>query len=34
MSMPGDGLRWQDGKGLWGTELTKAVLNSSVRWSA
>jgi hypothetical protein len=30
MSMPGDGLRWQDGKGLWGTELTKAVLNSSV----
>jgi beta-glucosidase len=30
MSMAGDGLRWQDGKGLWGTELTKAVLNSSV----
>jgi beta-glucosidase len=30
MSMPGDGLRWKDGKGLWGTELTKAVLNSSV----
>lgn len=30
MSMPGDGLRWQDGKPLWGTELTKAVLNSSV----
>jgi beta-glucosidase len=30
MSMPGDGLRWQDGKGLWGTEITKAVLNSSV----
>jgi beta-glucosidase len=30
VSMPGDGLRWEDGKGLWGTELTKAVLNSSV----
>lgn len=30
MSMPGDGLLWQDGKSLWGTELTKAVLNSSV----
>ncbi|KAM0724225.1 hypothetical protein Q7P37_000107 [Cladosporium fusiforme] len=30
MSMPGDGLHWQDGKPLWGTELTKAVLNSSV----
>ena len=28
--MPGDGLLWQDGKSLWGTELTKAVLNSSV----
>ncbi|OCK84763.1 glycoside hydrolase family 3 protein [Lepidopterella palustris CBS 459.81] len=30
MSMPGDGLRWADGKPLWGSELTKAVLNSSV----
>lgn len=30
MTMPGDGLIWQDGNSLWGTELTKAVLNSSV----
>jgi beta-glucosidase-like glycosyl hydrolase len=30
MSMPGDGLRWQDGKSLWGPELSKAVLNGSV----
>jgi len=30
MSMPGDGLRWQDGKSLWGPELTLAVLNGSV----
>ncbi|TKA78001.1 hypothetical protein B0A55_03842 [Friedmanniomyces simplex] len=30
MSMPGDGLGWQDGKSLWGSELTKAVLNASV----
>ena len=30
MSMPGDGLLWQDGKSLWGTELTKAVLNGTV----
>lgn len=30
MSMPGDGLRWQDGKTLWGGELTKAALNGSV----
>ena len=30
MTMPGDGLRWQDGSGLWGMELTKAVLNTSV----
>ncbi|KAF2810254.1 uncharacterized protein BDZ99DRAFT_488102 [Mytilinidion resinicola] len=30
MSMPGDGLRWADGKALWGHQLTKAVLNSSV----
>lgn len=30
MSMPGDGLRWADGKPLWGTELTRAALNTSV----
>lgn len=30
MTMPGDGLIWQDGNSLWGTELTKAVLNSSI----
>ncbi|KAF2769448.1 putative beta-glucosidase [Teratosphaeria nubilosa] len=30
MTMPGDGLGWQDGKSLWGHELTKAVLNESV----
>lgn len=30
MSMPGDGLKWQDGKSLWGAELTKSVLNMSV----
>ncbi|KAF2479522.1 beta-glucosidase-like protein [Neohortaea acidophila] len=30
MTMPGDGLHHQDGNSLWGTELTKAVLNSSV----
>ncbi|OQO02251.1 hypothetical protein B0A48_11805 [Cryoendolithus antarcticus] len=30
MTMPGDGLSWADGKSLWGSELTKAVLNSSV----
>ncbi|KKY15292.1 putative glycoside hydrolase family 3 protein [Diplodia seriata] len=30
MSMPGDGLRWQDGKALWGPELTRAALNGSV----
>ncbi|KAF2160095.1 glycoside hydrolase family 3 protein [Zasmidium cellare ATCC 36951] len=30
MTMPGDGLKWQDGKTLWGGELTKAVLNGSV----
>jgi len=30
MSMPGDGLIWQDGKSLWGGELTKAVLNGTV----
>jgi len=30
VTMPGDGLRWMDGKSLWGPELTKAVLNGSV----
>ncbi|RDW92337.1 hypothetical protein BP5796_01731 [Coleophoma crateriformis] len=30
MSMPGDGLRWAAGNSLWGTELTKAVLNESL----
>ena len=30
MTMPGDGLGWMDGKSLFGTELTKAVLNTSV----
>lgn len=30
MTMPGDGLGWADGKSLWGAELTKAVLNTSV----
>ncbi|KAL1863663.1 hypothetical protein Plec18170_000501 [Paecilomyces lecythidis] len=30
MSMPGDGLRWADGESLWGTQLTKAVLNGTV----
>ncbi|KAK5128716.1 hypothetical protein LTR85_000049 [Meristemomyces frigidus] len=30
MTMPGDGLIWQDGNSLWGGELTKAVLNGSV----
>jgi beta-glucosidase len=30
VTMPGDGLKWQDGKSLWGPELTKAVLNGSV----
>lgn len=30
MTMPGDGLRWMDGKSLWGSQLTKAVLNGSV----
>ncbi|GIZ39345.1 hypothetical protein CKM354_000273200 [Cercospora kikuchii] len=30
MSMPGDGLKWQDGIALWGGELTKAALNGSV----
>ncbi|KAF7562368.1 hypothetical protein G7046_g1782 [Stylonectria norvegica] len=30
MSMPGDGLIWQDGDSLWGPQLTKAVLNGSL----
>lgn len=30
MSMPGDGLYWQDGKALFGEELTIAALNGSV----
>jgi len=30
MTMPGDGLRWQDGKSLWGSELTRSILNGSV----
>lgn len=30
MSMPGDGLRWQDGDSLWGPHLTKSVLNGSL----
>ncbi|KAL7813843.1 family 4 carbohydrate esterase [Trichoderma aethiopicum] len=30
MSMPGDGLRWQDGKSLWGPNLSRAVLNGSL----
>lgn len=28
--MPGDGLMWANGKSLWGSELTKAVLNGSL----
>src|SRR5437016_1829587 len=30
MSMPGDGIRWEDGKSLWGPRLTEAVLNDSL----
>ncbi|KIH93804.1 beta-glucosidase [Sporothrix brasiliensis 5110] len=30
MTMPGDGLRWQNGRSLWGPELTRSVLNGSV----
>ncbi|OQE92991.1 hypothetical protein PENNAL_c0006G08546 [Penicillium nalgiovense] len=30
MSMPGDGLHWADGVPLWGNEMTRAVLNTSV----
>ena len=28
--MPGDGLRWANGDSLWGSQLTKAALNSSL----
>lgn len=30
VTMPGDGLKWEDGKSLWGEQLTTAVLNGSV----
>ncbi|KAL4905253.1 putative beta-glucosidase E [Aspergillus multicolor] len=30
MSMPGDGLHWADGRPLWGSELSRAALNTSV----
>ncbi|KAL4947436.1 putative beta-glucosidase E [Aspergillus filifer] len=30
MSMPGDGLHWADGRSLWGPELTRAALNTSI----
>ncbi|KKK26118.1 hypothetical protein ARAM_006003, partial [Aspergillus rambellii] len=30
MSMPGDGLHWADGRSLWGSELTRAALNTSI----
>ncbi|KAK0612508.1 glycoside hydrolase family 3 protein [Bombardia bombarda] len=30
MTMPGDGVGWADGKSLWGSQLTRAVLNGSV----
>ena len=30
MTMPGDGLRWEDGKSLFGHLLTSAVLNGSI----
>ena len=30
MTMPGDGLHWKDGKSLWGSKLTEAVLNGSM----
>lgn len=30
MTMPGDGLKWQNGDSLWGPQLTRAVLNESV----
>jgi beta-glucosidase len=30
VTMPGDGLSWAAGKSLWGSELTKSVLNGSL----
>ncbi|KAI9744656.1 MAG: hypothetical protein M1818_002185 [Claussenomyces sp. TS43310] len=33
MTMPGDGLFWQDGQSLWGPHLTKSVLNGSLPMS-
>ena len=30
MTMPGDGLRWQDGDSLWGPQLSRSILNGSV----
>ncbi|KAF4122890.1 beta-glucosidase [Geosmithia morbida] len=33
MSMPGDGLNWEDGKSLWGPKLTQAVLNGTLPMS-
>lgn len=30
MTMPGDGLRWQDGRSLFGPRLTEAALNGSI----
>lgn len=30
MTMPGDGLKWQDGDSLWGPRLTTAILNGSL----
>lgn len=30
MSMPGDGLKWEDGESLWGPNLSRSVLNGSI----
>ncbi|KAI5799199.1 beta-glucosidase-related glycosidase [Peziza echinospora] len=30
MTMPGDGNQWADGKSLWGPELSRSILNSSI----
>ena len=30
MTMPGDGLRWQNGDSLWGPKLSQAILNGSL----
>ncbi len=30
MTMPGDGLRWAKGASLWGSELSRAILNGSI----